>query len=91
MTTVQFRTESTVKQQCSDLFQALGITMSDAINLFLRQAILHGGLPFEVKLPYYNEATRAAITDAKQSKGEKGRPAREVLAELKIAAEDDDE
>ena len=83
MTTVQFRTEGAVKQQCSDLFQALGITMSDAINLFLRQAILHGGLPFEVKLPQYNAVTRAAIADAKQSRGEKGRPALDILAELK--------
>jgi len=91
MTTVQFRTENTVKQQCSDLFQALGITMSDAINLFLRQALLQGGLPFEVKLPQYNAVTRAAIADARASRGEKGRPALEVLAELKLAAEDDDE
>ena len=90
MTTVQFRTENAVKQQCSDLFQTLGITMSDAINLFLRQALLHGGLPFEVKLPQYNAVTRAAIADAKQSRGEKGRPALAILTELKDEAEDDD-
>jgi antitoxin component of RelBE/YafQ-DinJ toxin-antitoxin module len=32
-------------------FNNLGITMSDGINIFLRQVNLYGGFPFEVKLP----------------------------------------
>ena len=88
MTTVQFRTDPAVKQQSADLFQTLGITMSDAINMFLRQAILHGGLPFDVRVPQYNAATRAAIEDARQSKGAPGMPAEEMLARLK---EDEDD
>jgi len=90
MTTVQFRTDSAVKQQSSDLFQMLGITMSDAINLFLRQAIMQGGLPFDVKLPQYNAVTCAAIEDARQSRGARGMPVMEALAALKENDEDDD-
>ncbi|MBQ2837631.1 MAG: type II toxin-antitoxin system RelB/DinJ family antitoxin [Peptococcaceae bacterium] len=30
-------------------FESLGITLSDAINLFLHQSLREGGLPFEVK------------------------------------------
>lgn len=51
MPTVQFRTDEATKVKAAAIFGHLGITMSDAINMFLRQAILHGGLPFEVKIP----------------------------------------
>ncbi|MDR1832922.1 MAG: type II toxin-antitoxin system RelB/DinJ family antitoxin [Fusobacteriaceae bacterium] len=50
-TTVQIRTDSEIKQASDDIFRSLGITISDAINIFLRQSILHRGFPFEVKLP----------------------------------------
>ena len=53
MATIQFRTDELTKKQSAALFKHLGITMSDAINLFLRQSILHGGLPFEIKIPNY--------------------------------------
>ena len=69
MPTIQFRTDETTKFQSNEIFQQLGITMSDAINMFLRQSILHGGLPFELKLPKYNEVTLAALADMEQSKG----------------------
>jgi addiction module RelB/DinJ family antitoxin len=49
-TTIQIRTEAQVKEQADSIFRRLGITMSDGINIFLRQVNLHGGLPFEVKL-----------------------------------------
>jgi DNA-damage-inducible protein J len=49
-TTIQIRTETQVKEQADSIFRQLGITMSDGINIFLRQVNLHGGLPFEVKL-----------------------------------------
>jgi DNA-damage-inducible protein J len=47
------------------------ITISDAINMFLRQTILHGGLPFELKIPKYNEVTRAAIVDMEKKQRER--------------------
>jgi addiction module RelB/DinJ family antitoxin len=49
-TTIQIRTETQVKEQADSIFRQLGITMSDGINIFLRQVNLHGGIPFEVKL-----------------------------------------
>jgi DNA-damage-inducible protein J len=90
MPTIQFRTDETTKTQSVEIFQQLGITMSDAINMFLHQSILHGGLPFELKVPRYNEVTRAAIADMEQSKGKgiHGKDVRSALADLK--ADDDD-
>ncbi len=90
MPTIQFRTDEATKLQSGEIFQQLGITMSDAINMFLRQSILHGGLPFELKIPKYNAATRAALTDMEQSKGKgiRGKSVSAALADLK--AEDGD-
>ena len=46
MPTIQVRTDDQTKIDSTALFQRLGITMSDAINLFLRQAVMRGGIPF---------------------------------------------
>ena len=85
MPTIQFRTDEATKTQSSTIFQHLGITMSDAINMFLRQSILRGGLPFEVAIPRYNETTLAALADMEQSKGKdiRGKDVRSDLADLK--------
>lgn len=49
-TTFTLRLNPEIKQEATELFESLGITLSDAINLFLHQAIREGGLPFEVRL-----------------------------------------
>jgi DNA-damage-inducible protein J len=89
MPTIQFRTDETTKIQSNAIFQHLGITMSDAINMFLRQSILRGGLPFELAIPKYNGTTLAALADMEQSKGKgiRGKSVSAALADLK--AEDD--
>ena len=46
MPTIQVRTDDRTKTASTALFQRLGITMSDAINLFLRQSVMRGGIPF---------------------------------------------
>ena len=57
--TIQIRTDTDVKEAADSIFQKLGITMSDGINIFLRQVILSGGLPFEVKLPVPAQETKS--------------------------------
>jgi DNA-damage-inducible protein J len=91
MPTIQIRTDEATKAQSVEIFQQLGITLSDAINMFLRQAILHGGLPFELKIPKYNEATLAALADMEQSKGKgvRGKDVRTALADLKSGSDDE--
>ena len=53
------------KADAEQLFATFGITVSDAVNIFLRQSLLTGGLPFNVRLPRYNEETEAAIQEAR--------------------------
>lgn len=49
-TVISVRTDKNTKEQARRLFSHLGIDMSTAVNLFLRQAIRRQGLPFEVVL-----------------------------------------
>lgn len=44
------RVEPEVKEQAERVLEQLGIPMSNAIGLFLRQIVLQRGIPFEVKL-----------------------------------------
>lgn len=40
--------------------------MSSAVNLYLRQCVLRGELPFSVDLPQYNDKTISAIAEARR-------------------------
>jgi DNA-damage-inducible protein J len=49
-TSIFARVEPEIKEQAEMVLNKLGIPMSNAINIFLRQVILQNGLPFEVKI-----------------------------------------
>ena len=87
------RVEPNIKEQAESVLDQLGIPMSNAIGMFLRQVVIHRGIPFEVKLPENAPLSLASMTkeqfDAEISKGmddiEQGRvfSAEEVAAELR--------
>ena len=54
-TPTQIRIDSTIKEEATALFSELGMDMSSAVNIFLRQCILRGGLPFPVELDIYRK------------------------------------
>ena len=62
----QVRINPTIKKEPNEIFNALGIDMSSAINMFLHQCILRGGLPFSVEIPNYNKETIDAMIEAKK-------------------------
>ncbi len=49
--TVQVRVDEQTKTEAKKVLSALHLSMSEAICLFLRQVVLHQGIPFEVKIP----------------------------------------
>ena len=61
---VNVRIDPETKAGAQQLFAQFGITISDAINIFLRKSLMEGGLPFDVKQPRYNAATEAAMREA---------------------------
>ena len=62
---LHIRLDPETKTNAENLFAVFGITITDAVNMFLRQAVLEGGLPFELKQPRYNAETEAAIQEAR--------------------------
>ena len=54
-----------VKVAAEKIFEALGINMSTAVNIFLRQTIRENGIPFELKLKTPNETTALAIEEGR--------------------------
>lgn len=62
----QIRIDADIKRQAAELFSNLGLDMSSAVNLFLHQCVLRGGLPFSVTVPNYSERTLAAMEEAKK-------------------------
>ena len=67
-TNINVRVDSSLKQEAEALFTDLGLNMSSAINMFLRSAINHNGIPFEVKRPTLNAETRAAMDEYEEMK-----------------------
>lgn len=49
--TLHIRVNETVKSNAEETLSRLGISISEAVNMFLCQVELTGGIPFEVKLP----------------------------------------
>lgn len=65
-TNMNIRTDVEVKAAAERLFEELGLNMSTAVNMFLRQAIRIGGIPFDVKINTPNEITAAAIAEGRR-------------------------
>jgi DNA-damage-inducible protein J len=62
----QIRIDEDVKREATDLLNGLGLNLSDAVNMYLRQIILQRRIPFEVKYPEYKDEVIAAMEEAKQ-------------------------
>ncbi|HEU6834235.1 type II toxin-antitoxin system RelB/DinJ family antitoxin [Streptococcus pneumoniae] len=64
---ISIRLDSEVKEQAQQVFNNLGMDMTTAINIFLRQAIQYQGLPFDVRLDE-NRKLLQALTDLDQNR-----------------------
>lgn len=64
---MSIRLDSEVKEQAQQVFNHLGMDMTTAINIFLRQAIQYQGLPFDVKIDE-NRKLLQVVTDVEQNR-----------------------
>ena len=62
-TNLNIRTDKEIKDRAEHLFSELGLTMTAAINMFLRTAIRENGIPFSLKLDIPNSITESAIEE----------------------------
>lgn len=56
------RVEPETKEQAEDILNKLGISMPNAISMFLRQVVIQRGIPFEMKLPASEPLTIGNLT-----------------------------
>ena len=65
-TNFSVRMDSDIKKQCESLYNELGMNLTTAINVFLRQSLRVGGLPFDVRVEQPNKETIAAMLEAER-------------------------
>lgn len=69
-TTVRIRMDADLKTRADELFAKLGINLSIAVNIFIRQSLQEGGLPFKVKINQQNPEIFQALADTNQEEQE---------------------
>lgn len=84
---LNMRIDPNVKEQAEQIFSTLGITVTDAVNMFLHQAIIYGGIPFNLKVEKPNSTTLSAMQEAEliaESKATKFKDVDEMFKDLGI-------
>ncbi len=84
----QIRIDRDIKEQASNLFACLGLDMSGAVNMFLHQCVLHGGIPFSIEIPRYKQTTLDAMEEARRISRDPSVQSYKNMNELKRALEE---
>lgn len=87
-TPTQVRIDSNIKAAATELFSSLGMDMSSAVNMFLHQCVLRGGLPFAVEMPQYSQKTLDAMAEARRISSDASVKGYSTMAELKAALDE---
>lgn len=77
---VRFRLEPELKEAVNEVLADVGLNLSDAIRLFLRQVVVYRGLPFEVRQP--NAATTRAVKEARSLSNPRYGSVKELMNDL---------
>jgi len=87
------RIEPDVKEQAEKVFDGLGISMSNAVGLFLKQVVINQAIPFDIKLAPAKIKSVDIMTEAEFNAelengyadylAGKGRPMKEVFSDIR--------
>jgi DNA-damage-inducible protein J len=80
--TIRARTEPRLKAEVDKILQKLGLSCSEAINLFFTQVTLRRGIPFDVALP--NRTTLKAMKDVEEKKVRQAKDIKDLFKKLGI-------
>lgn len=65
-TNISIRIDKEMKEKAENLFSELGMTMTTAFNIFVRQSVRQGKIPFEISLNIPNAVTIEAMEEAEK-------------------------
>ena len=66
LTSVSFRIDSVLQNQAENLFKELGMNMTTAFNIFLKQSVREGKIPFEISMHTPNADTISALIESEE-------------------------
>ncbi len=87
-TPTQVRIDTDIKKAATELFDNLGIDMSSAVNMFLHQCVLRGGIPFSIEMPQYTPKTLEAMAEARRISSDPSVKGYTDMNDLKAALND---
>ena len=59
---VTIRLDKDIKEKAEKMFSDFGMNLSTALNIFIRQALRQGKIPFEIYDPFYSEENQAELS-----------------------------
>jgi len=65
--TLHIRVSQDVKNEVEILLDQMGMSTAEAVNIFLNQVIIYGGIPFAIRAKIPNETTRQAMYEAENN------------------------
>ena len=83
-TMVHVRVDEHIKTQATETLAAMGLTVSDAVRVFLTRVVADQQLPFELKSP--NAATKAAMREARNLVNARFATAKALIDDLEEGA-----
>lgn len=88
-TNLNIQIDADLKRQAEEIFNELGLNMSTALTVFLRQAVRSNGIPFDMRLDVPNDETLAAIREVRQMKRNPNKKLYSSFSELLAEVEAD--
>ena len=86
---MHIRVEPEVKEEVEKILNTLGMTATEAINIYLKQIILNSGIPFEIKMPQFSDEMLKAVKEADEiMKNPENYPSYDSVDELMEALND---
>lgn len=63
---IHIRVDPKVKEEVEKILNVIGMTSTEAINIYLKQIIINSGIPFEIKAPQFSDEMLEAIAEAEE-------------------------
>ena len=89
MANVNIRVDDTLKYEAESIFSELGLSISAATNVFYKQVVRYGGIPFELRVsdPFYSAENQARLQKSiRDYEAGKSKPIVKSMAELEEMA-----
>lgn len=71
-TNMNIRVDADLKRNAEEIYRELGMNLSTAVNIFLRQSVRYGGIPFELRVERPSAETIAAMQEVDRGEGLSG-------------------